>query len=162
MLMSKKLVRFQLPGSWAVCYNSFGDEDMIVVDGLIENFQYYKEDLLWLQSMRRAENADTVYELDPAGWLADVGWYPDSDPDGAYTLHVFRANPDLVTEGWPAEPPAFRSRNRSHVIAVLEHIIYHIWYLNDTEGASRQRLVELQLLHDQNKLANFLSSISYS
>jgi hypothetical protein len=58
--MSKKLVRFQLPGSWAVCYNSFGDEEMIVVDGVIANFHYYKEDLLWLQSMRRAENAGLI------------------------------------------------------------------------------------------------------
>jgi hypothetical protein len=42
---------------------------MVVIDDWIENFYYYKEDLLWLQSMRRAANEDVVYELDPTGWL---------------------------------------------------------------------------------------------
>lgn len=151
-------MRFQLPGNWAVCYNSFGDEDMVIVDGWIENFHYYKEDLLWVQSMRKAENTATVYELDPTGWLADIGWYPDGDPTGAYTLRVFRVNPDMDTEGWPTAPPTFSSRNRNQVVAVLEQVIYHIWCLNEAEDVYRQRLTKLQLLHDQGKLLNFLNS----
>jgi hypothetical protein len=158
--MSTQLVSLRLPGNWAVCYNSFGDEDMIVADGWIENFYFYKEDLLWLQSMRRAANDEVVYELDPTGWLADVGWYPDGDPTGAYTLRVFRAGPDMATEGWPAATPTFRSPNRHHIVSVLEHIIYRIWSLNDSESASSQRLVELQLLYDQGKLDDFLSEIT--
>ena len=158
--MSAPLVPLRLPGNWAICYNSFGDEDMVVVEGRIENFYYYKEDLLWLQSMRRAANEDVVYELDPTGWLADVGWYPDGDPTGAYTLRVFRASPDIATEGWPAEHPTFRSPNRHHIASVLEHVIHRIWFLNDSESASHQRLMALQLLYDQSKLDDFLREIT--
>jgi hypothetical protein len=158
--MESNYVRFQLPASWAVCYNSFGDEDMRVADVSIENFWYYKEDLLWLQSMRSTKNPDSCYELDPAGWLVDVGWYPDSDPNGAYSLHVFRLDPE--EDGWPIDPPQFRSRNRYQIRAVLEYIVNHIAHPGDNAETSRQRMVDLQLLHDKGQLDEFLTSAGYS
>lgn len=159
-LMRKNLVRFKLPGRWAVCYNSFGEEEMVVVDGQIENDHCYQEDLLWLQSLRHSENSDTSYELDPAGWLADLGWYPAGNPEGAYTLHVFRIPPTPADHGWPEDAPSFRSCNRHHIVAVLEHILYHISCGGDTQDMSRQRLVALQRQHDQGSLAAFLSELS--
>ena len=139
--MESNFVRFQLPAKWAVCYNSFGDEDMKVVDGSIENFWSYKEDLLWLQSMRSTKNPDTVYELDPAGWLVDAGWYPDSDPNGSYCLRIYRIIPD--EEDWSADHhPQFCSRNRYQIRAVLEYILNHIAYPGDNAEASRQRMID--------------------
>jgi hypothetical protein len=158
--MESNLVRFQLPARWAVCYNSFGDEDMRVVDGSIENFWSYKEDLLWLQSMRSTKNPATVYELDPDGWLVDIGWYPDSDPDGSYCMRIFRIASN--EEGWPMDQPAFSSRNRHQVRAVLEYIVNHIANSGDTAEASRQRMMDLQLLHDQEQLDEFLTGVGYS
>ncbi|WP_157886894.1 hypothetical protein [Hymenobacter sp. PAMC 26628] len=157
--MDKKLMRLQLPGHWAICYNSFGDEEMIVADGWIENQEHYKEDLLWLQSMRSTKIPGISYELDPAGWLADIGWYPDGDPNGAFTLHIFRLNP--TEESWSVNPPMFSSRNRYYVRSVLEYVVNYIWHLNSEIDIPRQQLERLQLLHDQERLAEFLGSVGY-
>lgn len=146
-------MRLQLPAPWAVCYNAFGDEDMVVEDGWIQNFHYYKEDLLWLQMMRRAANEETVYELDPAGWLVDVGWYPDGDPAGTYALRIFR---DGIEEG-QGHHPTFCSRNRHEIAAVLAHLLDNIWQFNGAETTMRQQLAKLQALCDQGKLTEFLN-----
>ena len=155
--MNKNVLRLQVPGQWAVCYNSFGDEEMIVVDGSIENAQYYKEDLLWLQSLRSTPVAGS--ELDPSGWLVDVGWYPAEDPTGTYILHVFRLDP--TENSRPLNPPQFHSRNRYQVRAVIEYMLHQIgrgsW--NDDQERTRQQLAALQRLHDQEKLVEFLDGI---
>lgn len=141
--MNQNLLRLQVPGNWAVCYNSFGDEEMVVVEGWIENARYYKEDLLWLQSLRSTTVAGSFQELDPNGWLIDVGWYPTGDPTGTYRLYVFRLDP--TAESWPLDPPQFRSRDRYQVRAVLEYMLHRIgrssW--NDTQEDTRKQLTAL-------------------
>lgn len=124
------LMRLQLPAHWAVCYNSFGDAEMMVVDGRIANDQFYQEDLLWLQSLRSTADVGSPYELDPTGWVIDVGWYPAGDPTGAYTLHAIR----LMAEQfyWPLHPPRFRSPTRSLVRAVIEHLLIVLGDRNET------------------------------
>ncbi|MBC6611378.1 hypothetical protein H8B15_10615 [Hymenobacter sp. BT507] len=150
-----KLMPFRLPSNWAVCYNSFGDEDMIVEDNGIANFQSYKEDLLWIQSMRTPEAKGGSLELDPAGWLADVGWYPSGDPTGNYVLHIFRLNPDEAH--WPSNPPRFCSQNRYHICLALEYVIHNIQQTTgDTSENVRQQFVKLQYLEDTGELADSL------
>jgi len=110
--------------------------------------------------MRSTKSPDSYYELDPAGWLVDVGWYPDSDPNGSYCLRVFRIIPD--EEGWSADHhPKFCSRSRYQIRAVLEYIVNQIAYSGDNAEASRQRMIDLQLLHDQKQLDEFLTSAGY-
>ena len=90
--MNDRLYRLRLPGGCAVTYNSaFADVPMEVRDGQIVNFDYHKEDLLMI---RQITTRSGDWQIDPAGWLVDLGWYPDSDPEGAYTINVVRGNWD--------------------------------------------------------------------
>lgn len=150
-----ELMRLRLPAGWAVCYNSFGDEDMVVEDGWITNFHHYKEDLLWLESMRLS--AAGQQELNPTGWLVDLGWYPDGDPGGSFSLVIFRLADD--TEGWPEQRPTFRSPNRYHIRAVLEYTLDYLWPDQGcTQKQLQQQFTELQQAEEHNRLNTLLGA----
>ena len=154
-----ELMRLRLPANWAVCYNSFADEDMVVEDGWITNFFHYKEDLLWLESMRAS--AAGRQELNPTGWLVDLGWYPDGDPSGAFSLVIFRLADDV--EGWSEQRPTFRSTNRYHVRAVLEYALEHLWLHPDcSQQQLQQQLTQVQQAQEQNRLHSFLGAAFFS
>lgn len=85
--MNTTLMPLRVPGGWAVLHHSFGDVDPIVCNGSIVNFEYYQEDLLLLQSI---EPAGTQWAPKPNGYLLDLGWYPDADPNGAYRIRIIR------------------------------------------------------------------------
>ncbi|RSK44637.1 hypothetical protein [Hymenobacter perfusus] len=150
-----ELMRLRLPAGWAVCYNSFGDEDMVVKEDWITNFHYYKEDLLWLEFMRLS--AAGQQEANPTGWLVDLGWYPDGDPSGAFSLVIFRLAND--TEGWPEQRPTFRSSNRYHIRTVLEYILHHLWiHPGCTQEQLQQQLTQMQQAEEQNDLYSLLGT----
>lgn len=85
--MSASLVPLRIPNGWAVITNHFGDEDPIVRDGHIVNDLYYCEDLLSIESIKH-EGGLWVNNVD--GHAIDLGWYPDSNPEGKYRLVVMR------------------------------------------------------------------------
>jgi hypothetical protein len=86
--MNHLLMPLRIPSGWAVTYNVyFAEVPMEVHDGRIVNFEYFKEDLL---TIRQLTVSDGHHEVDRAGWLLDLGWYPDADPGGAYTLTLVR------------------------------------------------------------------------
>jgi hypothetical protein len=151
--MTVTLMRLQVPPQWAICYNQFFDVAPVVEDGEQLNDTYFKEDLLWMQSMRSSATPDVPYEVDPGGWLADIGWYPEGEPAGAYSLHLFRLDP--AEDAWPAAPPRFRSPNRFLIRSVLEYVLARLHAGEAAEG-SPERLLELQRLHDDGRLAEFL------
>jgi len=101
--MNRFLVPLRIPSGWAISYNAyFPDVTMDLKDCQIANFECFKQDLLMIQQLRVA---DGRYEIDHAGWLLDVGWYPDADPSGAYTLALVRGD-------WTNQV-VFRVRDRS-------------------------------------------------
>jgi hypothetical protein len=132
--MNHLLTPLRIPGGWAVTYNVyFADVPMKVQDGRIVNFECFKEDLLMIQQLHVA---DGRHEIDHSGWLLDVGWYPDSDPSGAYTL-------TLVRGSW-TDQVVFRVRDRNveTVRAAIERILDGLSHgedvsrLRDAIGAS--------------------------
>lgn len=95
-------------------YNaSFADVAMEVRDGSIVNFEFFKEDLLVIQRMQVVAGR---WEVDHTGALLDVGWYPDSDPAGAYTLTVVRG-------AWDAILFRVRTRDADVIRAAIERIL---------------------------------------
>ncbi len=89
--MTTKLMALKIPSAWAVIYNSFGDEDPVIRDESIENDEYYKEDLL---SIERLWFNGTSWNTEPNGYVLDLGWYPEADPQGRYCLTLLRGDWD--------------------------------------------------------------------
>jgi hypothetical protein len=70
------LVPLRVPAGWLVEYNTF-----------VESGPHHSQDLLQMRSCRVVDGA---WQVDPDGYLVDLGWYPDADPTGAYRLVVVR------------------------------------------------------------------------
>jgi hypothetical protein len=78
---------------WAVLHNSFGAETPIIQDGLIVNDEFYSEDLLSIAKVAYTSNG---WSIDQNDYLIDLGWYPESDPNGNYRLCLIRGSWDNI------------------------------------------------------------------
>ncbi|MEH1125623.1 hypothetical protein [Micromonospora sp. CPCC 206061] len=81
------------PG-WLVSYNRFYEGRPDLARTPTDDADYFTQDMLQLNSCRRGTGGE--WEIDPTGFLIDLGWYPDSDPDGTYRLVV--VSPDFRGE----------------------------------------------------------------
>lgn len=115
--MYDNLMKLKIPNKWAVLYNAFCDEDMIVKEGTIENFHTYKEDLLWINECCMDSNHG--YMLDENGHSLDLGWYPDSDPEGSFILRIMKP-------GWDNILFEYRSKERYLVAELIYHSLSQI------------------------------------
>jgi hypothetical protein len=84
-LASTKLVPLRIPGGWAIVHNSLGAVDSMIRNGVIVNGEFYNEDLL---SIERIVFDGESWTTDKEGYVLDVGWYPDADPQGCHRLSV--------------------------------------------------------------------------
>jgi len=114
--MNLKLVPLRIPNRWAVLNNHFVDEDPIVENDTIVNNFYYKEDILRFESM---SPEDPEWTTDPEGHVLDLGWYPDSDPNGIFRLLLGRKPAKGATES--KDIVEISSRNRDTIRQALEH-----------------------------------------
>jgi len=130
--MDTLLMPLRIPSTWAVLYNSFGDVDPIVRDGSIVNFEFYKEDLLWMQRIQATSTGWTTY---PDGHILDLGWYPDSDPKGTYRIVLIRGD-------WSNELLKFESKDRQKIRAVIERCLNLV--MQGTDDQEISRLVTLE------------------
>lgn len=108
--MSNKLVPLSIPSGWAVIHNSFGDEDPVVSDGSIINDEFYNEDLL---SIEPIQFNGINWVTDQNGYALDLGWYPESDPEGCYRLVVLRGD-------WNNVVVQFESKQRYEISQVIK------------------------------------------
>lgn len=108
--MDQKLMSLKIPATWAILYNSFGDEDPDVCDGTIINDEYYNEDLL---AMQRLQRGDAGWFTGSNGYTLDLGWYPEANPDGHFRLV-------LVYGDWDNVIAEFESKDRREVQAKIE------------------------------------------
>ena len=74
--MGPPLQPLRIPAGWAVLYH-----DLREIDPSPEAFagSWLREDLLQLKN-------------DRADVLVDVGWYPEGDPDGKYSVVMYRGD----------------------------------------------------------------------
>ena len=78
-----KLVPLEIPMGWEMKKNHFFDVKPVVQEGAKRLEYPFHEDILWARN-----------EL--FGFSIDLGWYPDSDPNGAYTLLLLRLNDNTL------------------------------------------------------------------
>jgi hypothetical protein len=129
--MYTKLVSLKIPGGWAVIHNSFGDEDLVVRNGAIVNDEFYNEDLL---SIEHLQFNGTDWVTEQKGHVLDLGWYPESDPQGHYRLTLLRGD-------WNNVVVQFESRDREKIRYVIERCFDLVTQGVDDQDISR--LIEL-------------------
>ncbi|MCA1993416.1 MAG: hypothetical protein LDL41_15455 [Coleofasciculus sp. S288] len=130
--MYRQLVPLSIPSGWAIIYNSFGDEDPIISNGSIVNDEFYGEDLLSIEPIRFN---GTNWITDRTGYAFDLGWYPESDPDGCYRLTLIRGD-------WNNVVIQFESKKRHEVSQVIKQCFDLIAQGVDEQEISR--LIELE------------------
>lgn len=126
--MTTKLMALKIPSTWAVIYNSFGDEDPVVRNGSIANDEYYKEDLL---SIERLWFNGSDWSTEPNGYVLDLGWYPEADPQGSYCLTLLRGD-------WDHTLVKYESRDRRQIRAAIERCLDLL-----TQGVADQDMTRL-------------------
>jgi hypothetical protein len=123
-----RLIPIRIPAKWAVTYNSFYDDEMIVENGEIHNFLSFKEDVLLLEECKYSEEGKIV--IDEDGYFLDLGWYPDSNPNGEYKLRLLRSN-------WDNTLLEYTSKSKEKVVQAIESCL---------ETIVRNRLDEQMIL----------------
>jgi hypothetical protein len=81
-------VELSIPDGWEVVFNNFGDVDPVVSDGTIVDDGFFQESLLWIRQV------DATDVAPPDGYGLYLGWFPESDPDGAYRLSFIKGEWD--------------------------------------------------------------------
>ena len=110
MAMYEKLFPIKVPTGWATIHHAFGDVDPVVQDGVIINDEFYNEDLLSIESLCFK---DGVWAIDSEGYVLDLGWYPESTPEGCYRLTVLKG-------GWDNVVAQVESKDRSEIHLMIE------------------------------------------
>lgn len=83
-----QLMPLRIPEGFAVCYNKFYDIEPIKSeepDNLIENWGYFTQDILQILKMDLQKG---VWYIPKEHLIIDLGWYPDSSPNGMYGLEL--------------------------------------------------------------------------
>lgn len=109
-----KLIPLRIPSNWAVISNSFYEGEMIVENDNIVNYLSYQEDVLFIEECSYSSEGQTM--IDKTGYKIDLGWYPDSNPNGFYKLTI-------LIEGWNNVVAEFNSKDKSQVIEKLEQAL---------------------------------------
>lgn len=87
--MYHKLISLKIPSSWVVIHNTFSDESPKIENGIIVNDKFYNENLLSIEQMYfNGQN----WKIDPQGYILDLGWYPEANPEGFYRLTFLKSN----------------------------------------------------------------------
>ncbi len=106
------ILPLRIPSGFAVCYNRFHDvEPMTREDSsVLKNWDYFTQDLLQITKMEMSEGkwAMPVQQK----YVINLGWYPDGEKDGAYTLTVEWGSEkgDWVTKREFSSPDRFEIR----------------------------------------------------
>ena len=111
--MLLNLVPLEIPHGWAVLYNAFSRIEPIIQDGVIVNDQYYQQNLLLISQLK---HTDAGWNIDPQGIRFDVGWYPESSPDGAFQLVVLQAD-------WENIIIRLKSKNRDVIAEAINNFM---------------------------------------
>ncbi|MGH1337290.1 MAG: hypothetical protein ACRBFS_14295 [Aureispira sp.] len=119
------LMPLQIPQNWAILYNSFYQERPRIVEGEIENNLAYKEEVLSMVQV--TYQTGKGYQIQQEGYWLDLGWYPDSDPEGNYKLVLFKKNWDTILV-------VFQSKEQATIQAAINQLL-HLFYRYPQEQA---------------------------
>ena len=107
------LFELKIPSLWMVVYNSFYKEETIIEDNIIVNNLAYKEDIL---SIEKVKIEDERYINDTSSYCIDLGWYPDSDPNGKYRLVVLKGDWNNIVE-------EYQSKSQQEIAELINQLL---------------------------------------
>ncbi|WBW95243.1 hypothetical protein [Oceanirhabdus sp. W0125-5] len=122
-----QLMPLRIPKGFAVCYNKFYDIEPIKsekCDNLIENWDYFTQDILQIIKMDLRKG---VWYIPKEHLIIDLGWYPDSCPDGMYGLELSVVRED---HSWDIIEQK-ESRDRFEIRDTIER------WLNENSGVKK-------------------------
>lgn len=89
--MPRKPVPLRISSGWAVVFNIFVEWSREDPADVAEAMSFLSEDILSVEQVRGVGGGRAT---DPGGTIIDLGWAPNGDIDGEYTLSVLRGGWD--------------------------------------------------------------------
>lgn len=123
----EKITPLRIPYGWAVLYNSFFEDDMIIKNNKIENYLSFKEDLLFIKECRYS-NED--YRVIPDGYELYLGWFPDSNPNGKYRLLLIKGEMTNILID-------YKSKDKRMIVKVIESCLHNLL----TVGFNKEKIL---------------------
>ena len=101
-----KLQSLRIPAGWEVVFNKFLEIDIKDCPVDNENWIDFTEDITYLRRKSRKYNIGI-----------DLGWYPDTDPQGAFHVKV------ILDEKWEKPVIEYVTRERKEVVKIIEDLL---------------------------------------
>lgn len=101
-----KLQSLRIPAGWEVVLNKFLEIDIEDCPVDNENWIDFTEDITYLRRKSRKYNIGI-----------DLGWYPDTDPQGAFHVKV------ILDEKWEKPVIEYVTRERKEVVKTIEDLL---------------------------------------
>lgn len=101
-----KLQPLRIPAGWEVVFNKFLEIDIEDCPADNEIWIDFTEDITYLRRKSRKYNIGI-----------DLGWYPDTDPQGAFHIMV------ILDENWEKPVMEYVTRNRKEVVKTIEDLL---------------------------------------
>ncbi|MBD5499406.1 MAG: hypothetical protein HDR11_16945 [Lachnospiraceae bacterium] len=101
-----KLQSLRIPAGWEVVFNKFLEIDIKDCPADNENWIDFTEDITYLRRKSRKYNIGI-----------DLGWYPDTDPQGAFHVKV------ILDEKWEKPVIEYVTRERKEVVKIIEDLL---------------------------------------
>lgn len=102
----KKLQSLRIPAGWEVVLNKFLEIDIENCSMNNEDWIDFTEDIAYLRRRSRKYNIGI-----------DLGWYPDTDPQGAFHVKV------ILDENWQNPVMEYVTRERKEVVKIIEDLL---------------------------------------
>lgn len=101
-----KLQPLRIPAGWEVVLNKFLEIDVEDCPIGNENWMDFTEDIAYLRRKNKKYNVGI-----------DLGWYPDTDPNGAFHVKV------IIDENWENPIMDYVTRDRKEAVKVIEDLL---------------------------------------
>ena len=101
-----KLQPLRIPAGWEVVLNKFLEIDVEDCPIGNENWMDFTEDIAYLRRKNKKYNVGI-----------DLGWYPDTDPNGAFHVKV------IIDENWEKPIMDYVTRDRKEAVKVIEDLL---------------------------------------
>ena len=113
----QNLQPLRIPEGWTVVFNKFEDTDPESVPKSDEDTWLFafSEDILYIRS-ETSRKQNKQLELQTLG--LDLGWYPEGDPNGSFTLYA------ILNENWESPLLTFSSRCKDDIVHTLEKWLF--------------------------------------
>lgn len=107
----------RIPDGWTVVFNKFEDIDPESVSKSDKDTWLFafSEDILYIRS-ETSRKQNKQLELQTLG--IDLGWYPEGDPNGSFTLYA------ILNEDWEKPLLTFSSRCKDDIVRTLEKWLF--------------------------------------